>query len=141
MSQTTVSARGEAGTQPVNGDGKAPGVARPATERPIGRWAFAGVTVASFGGPLALAASGAPGLVGNAADSAGLAMLAAAVVFIAPLAIWLRYSRHINSAGGLYAFVEAAAGRPVALAQAAIWAFSYALYIVYTTVQIVYDVL
>ena len=46
---------------------------------------------------------GAPGLVEDAADSAGLAMLAAAVVFVAPLAIWLRYSRHINSAGGLYA--------------------------------------
>jgi amino acid transporter len=101
----------------------------------------AGVAVASFGGPLALAALSAPGLVGDAADSAGLAMLAAAVVFIAPLAIWLRYSRHIHSAGGLYAFVEAAAGRRVALAQAAIWAFSYALYIVYTTVQIVYDLL
>ena len=68
-------------------------------------------------------------------------MLAAAVVFIAPLAIWLRYSRHIHSAGGLFAFVEAAAGRRVALVQAAIWAFSYALYIVYTTVQIVYDLL
>ena len=74
-------------------------------------------------------------------ESAGLAMLAAAVVFTAPLAIWLRYSRHVNSAGGLYAFVEAAAGRRVALAQAAIWTFSYALYIVYTTVQIVYDLL
>jgi amino acid transporter len=141
MAQTRVSARGDAGTHLVNGDGEAPGVARPATERPIGPWAFAGVAVASFGGPLALAASAAPGLVGDAADSAGLAMLAAAVVFIAPLAIWLRYSRHINSAGGLFAFVEAAAGRRVALAQAAIWAFSYALYIVYTTVQIVYDLL
>ncbi len=141
MAETTVSARGDAGTHPVNGDGEASGVARPATERPIGQWAFAGVAVASFGGPLALAALSAPGLVGDAADSAGLAMLAAAVVFIAPLAIWLRYSRHIHSAGGLFAFVEAAAGRRVALVQAAIWAFSYALYIVYTTVQIVYDLL
>jgi amino acid transporter len=141
MAETTVSARGDADTHPGNGDGEASGVARPATERPVGQWAFAGVAVASFGGPLALAALSAPGLVGDAADSAGLAMLAAAVVFIAPLAIWLRYSRHIHSAGGLYAFVEAAAGRRVALAQAAIWAFSYALYIVYTTVQIVYDLL
>jgi hypothetical protein len=63
------------------------------------------------------------------------------VVFTAPLAIWLRYSREINGAGGLYGFVEAAAGRRVALAQAAIWTFSYGLYIVYTTVQIVYDLL
>jgi amino acid transporter len=103
--------------------------------------AFAGVAVASFGGPLALAAMAAPGLAADASESAGLAMLAAVVVFTAPLAIWLRYSRHVNSAGGLYAFVEAAAGRRVALAQAAIWTFSYALYIVYTTVQIVYDLL
>jgi amino acid transporter len=110
-------------------------------DRQIGPWAFAGVAVASFGGPLALAAMAAPGLAADASESAGLAMLAAVVVFTAPLAIWLRYSRHINSAGGLYAFVEAAAGRRVALAQAAIWTFSYALYIVYTTVQIVYDLL
>jgi len=141
MAETKVSARGDAGTASWGGTGEAPGLPRTTTERPIGPWAFAGVAVASFGGPLALAALSAPGLVGDAADSAGLAMLAAAVVFIAPLAIWLRYSRHINSAGGLYAFVEAAAGRRVALAQAAIWAFSYGLYIVYTTVQIVYDLL
>ena len=48
-------------------------------------------------------------------------MLAATVVFVAPLAIWLRYSSKISSSGGLYAFVEAAAGRRVALAQAALW--------------------
>jgi len=143
MTDTKVSARGPAAgtTVSVHGGGETSGRAGTSTERPIGSWAFAGVAVASFGGPLALAALSAPGLVGDAEDSAGLAMLAAAVVFIAPLAIWLRYSRHIHSAGGLYAFVEAAAGRRVALAQAAIWAFSYGLYIVYTTVQIVYDLL
>jgi hypothetical protein len=97
--------------------------------------------VCSFGGPLALAALSAPALVGDASDSAGLAMVAAAVVFLAPLAIWLLYSRRIASSGGLTAFVEAAAGRRVALAQAALWIVSYALYLVYTTVQIVYDVL
>jgi hypothetical protein len=68
-------------------------------------------------------------------------MVAAAAVFVLPLAIWLRYSRDVASPGGLFAFVEAAAGRRVALAQAAIWIFSYALYLVYTTVQIVYDTL
>lgn len=109
--------------------------------RPIGLWAFAAVAFASFGGPLALAALSAPGAVADAGDSAGLAMLTALVVFAAPLAIWLRYSRQINSAGGLSAFVEAAAGRRVALAQAAIWIFSYVLYLVYTTIQIVYDLL
>jgi amino acid transporter len=139
MTQAEVGARGDAaGTVTVRGAGDANGRPRSATERPIGPWAFAGVAVASFGGPLALAA---PGLAADAADSAGLAMLAAAVVFTAPLAIWLRYSRHVTGAGGLYSFVEAAAGRRVALAQAAIWTFSYGLYIVYTTVQIVYDLL
>ncbi len=62
-------------------------------------------------------------------------------MFVVPLAIWMRYSRHIASAGGLYAFVAAAAGRRVALAQAAVWIVSYVLYLAYTTVQIVYDVL
>jgi amino acid transporter len=109
--------------------------------RPIGPWAFAAVAVTSFGGPLALAALIAPGVVADAGASAGLAMLAAVVVFTVPLAIWLRYSRHVNSAGGLYAFVEAAAGRKVALVQAAIWIVSYVLYLLYTTVQIVYDLL
>ena len=68
-------------------------------------------------------------------------MVAAAVVFCAPLAIWLRFSREIAGAGGLYTFVEAAVGRRVALLQAAVWAFSYLLYLIYTTVQIVYDLL
>ena len=114
---------------------------RAARSRPIGSWAFAGVAVASFGGPLALAALNAPGLLGDAADSAGLAMVVAVLVFVVPLAIWLRYSRHVASSGGLFSFVEAAAGRRVALAQAAVWIVSYVLYLVYTTVQIVYDLL
>jgi amino acid transporter len=100
-----------------------------------------GVAIASFGGPLALAGLNAPALVSDASSAAGLAMVAAVVVFALPLAIWLRYARHISSSGGLYAFVEAAAGRRVALAQAGIWIISYLLYVFYTTVQIVYDVL
>jgi len=85
--------------------------------RPVSAWAFAGVAVTSFGGPLALAALYAPGIVaGSAGASAGLAMVAAMAVFAFPLAIWLRYARQVNGAGGLYAFVAAAAGRRVALA-------------------------
>lgn len=141
MSETQVGARVRAGTAGVLGAGGAIGRPRSAAERPISPWAFALVATASFGGPLALAAAAAPGLVADASDSAGLAMLAATVVFTAPLAIWLRYSREVSGPGGLYGFVEAAAGRRVALAQAAIWTFSYGLYIVYTTVQIVYDLL
>ncbi|MDQ6820121.1 MAG: hypothetical protein M3076_07265 [Actinomycetota bacterium] len=109
--------------------------------RPIGPWAFAGVAVASFGGPLALAALFAPTILGDASGSAGLTALAAVVVFTAPLAIWLRYSRRLSSSGGLYSFVQAAAGRRVALVQAGVWIVSYLLYLVYTTLQIVYDLL
>jgi amino acid transporter len=109
--------------------------------RPIGQWAFAGVAVASFGGPLALAALNAPLIAGGAISSAGLSMILAAVAFVFALAIWFGYARHISSSGGLYSFTEAAAGRRVALAQACLWAFSYLLYIVYTTAQIVYDLL
>ncbi len=43
--------------------------------------------------------------------------------------IWFGYARHISSAGGLYSFTEAAAGRRVALAQAGLWALSYLLYL------------
>jgi amino acid transporter len=109
--------------------------------RLVSEWAFAGVAVTSFGGPLALAALYAPGIVDGASASAGLAMVAAVVVFAFPLVIWLRYSRQINGSGGLYSFVEAAAGRQVALAQAGLWIVSYLLYLLYTTAQIVYDTL
>ncbi len=95
----------------------------------------------SFGGPLTLAALYAPAIVGGAPASAGIELLAAAVVFAFPLLIWLRYSRETQSSGGLSAFTEAAAGRRIALVQAALWAVSYLLYLLYTTAQIVYDTL
>lgn len=110
-------------------------------DRPIGFWPFLGVAVASFGGPLALAALNAPLLAADAAGSAGLEMAIGGVVFLIPLGIWLRYSREVTSSGGLYAFVNAAAGRRVALVQAGLWTVSYLLYLIYTTVQVVYDVL
>lgn len=113
----------------------------PGPARPIGQWAFAVVAVASLGGPLALAALYAPSIASGAASSAGLGTLAAVVVFGFPLAIWFGYARHISSTGGLYSFTEAAAGRRVAMAQAGLWAFSYVLYLVYTTAQVVYDML
>jgi hypothetical protein len=109
--------------------------------RPIGQWAYAGVAVTSFGGPLALAALYAPSIAGGAPESAGLAVVLAAAMFALPLAVWLGYARHVSSSGGLYAFTEAAVGRRIALVQAALWALSYLLYIVYTTAQIVYDTL
>jgi amino acid transporter len=108
---------------------------------PIGQWAFAGVAVVSLGGPLALAALNAPGIVAGASSSAGLAMVAAAVAFGVPLWIWLSYAREVSGAGGLYSFTEAAAGRRVAQVQAGLWIISYLLYVLYTTAQIVYDTL
>jgi amino acid transporter len=127
---------------PAGGSGSAT-AERPThdTGRPIGAWAFLGVTVTSLGGPLALAALYAPSIVADASASAGLATLAAAVVFGAPLLIWLRYSSQIADAGGLFAFVEAAAGRRVALVQAGLWIVSYLLYLLYTTATVVYDTL
>jgi hypothetical protein len=109
--------------------------------RPISFWGYTGVAVAALGGPLALAALYAPSIAGGAHSSAGLAMVLAAVAFGFPLAIWFGYARHVSGPGGLYAFTEAAAGRRIALVQACLWALSYLLYVVYTTAQIVYDML
>jgi amino acid transporter len=70
-----------------------------------------------------------------------LSVLIAALLFGFPLVIWYRYSERIASAGGLYAFVEAATGPTIARVQAVFWITSYALYLVYTVPFIVYDLL
>jgi hypothetical protein len=98
------------------------------------------VTVAAFGGPLALAALYAPAALADVTGSAGAVTLVGVVAFVAPVFIWLRYARDIAGPGGLTAFVEAAAGRRVALVQAAVWTGSYALYLLYTSAYVVYDV-
>jgi hypothetical protein len=100
---------------------------------------FAGFAVASIGGPLALAVIYVPG----AADmrSAGLVTLLGALLYAAPLLVWVRFSRDVVSPAGLAGFVEAAAGRRLALVQAAVWAFSYFLYLPYTVTDIVYEML
>ncbi|HEY3087359.1 MAG TPA: hypothetical protein VGJ59_04765 [Jatrophihabitantaceae bacterium] len=108
---------------------------------PVRTLPFLGVVIASFGGPLALAALYAPSILTDASASAGFAMVAAAVVFAVPLLVWLRYSRHVATSGGLYGFVVAAAGPRVGLAQAGLWIASYVLYLAYTTASIVYDTL
>lgn len=68
-------------------------------------------------------------------------MLAGAAAFTSLIAIWLRFSHDVAGPGGLAAFVEAAAGRRAALVQATVWTGSYALYLLYTGVYIVYDLL
>jgi amino acid transporter len=117
------------------------GAAPPGLQRTLSPGGFLAIAVVSFGGPLALAALYVPGLVDDVFGSAGLVTVIAPLVFAFPLLIWLRYAREIASSGGLFSFVEAAAGRRVALVQATIWAVSYLLYLVYTTVYVVYDVL
>jgi hypothetical protein len=102
---------------------------------------FGAVAVVSFGGPLALAALYAPQAVHELHSGGGLVTLVAPLVFLLPLWVWLRYSRDVHGPGGLYAFVRAAAGERVARAQAAVWAFSYLLYLLSTTAYVVNDVL
>jgi hypothetical protein len=60
--------------------------------RPASGWAFTGLAVTSFGGPLALAALYAPASVAGASAGAGLAMAGAVALFAVPLVIWLRYA-------------------------------------------------
>jgi amino acid transporter len=101
---------------------------------------FAGFALSCVGGPLALAALYLPDAVGGPAiSSMGLTVLAGAALFAAPLLIWWRYSGEIASDGGLFAFVERAAGRRVALVQGWIWTFSYFLYLPFTVTYLVYD--
>jgi hypothetical protein len=102
---------------------------------------FVGAAVASIGGPLALVSLYLPGAAGRALSSSGLTVALAVAVFVAPLAVWLGYSERVASAGGLTAFVEAAAGRRAAQVQALVWIVSYFLYLPYTVTFVVYDVL
>jgi len=115
--------------------------ASPARQPGLPRSLFVGAAVASIGGPLALVSLYVPGAAGRAVSSSGLTVALAVAVFLAPLAIWLGYSERIVSAGGLAAFVEAAAGRTAARLQALIWIVSYFLYLPYTVTYVVYDVL
>jgi amino acid transporter len=101
---------------------------------------FIGFTVAATGGPLALAALNVPDAV-SSVKSIGLTSLVAPLLFAGPVLIWCRYSRRMASSGGLFSFVEAAAGRRAALFQGAVWLISYALYLPYTIAYIVYDLL
>lgn len=109
--------------------------------RPISPPLFYALTVASIGGPLALIALEIPPALSGAGGSAGLVTLVGTLAFFFPLLIWIRYSERIASSGGLYAFVEAAVGRRLALIQAGFWLLSYFLYLIYTVPFIVYDLL
>jgi amino acid transporter len=99
-----------------------------------------GFGVAATGGPLALAALFVPGAVGTP-SSVALVSVLGVLVFAVPVAVWYRYSERIASSGGLFSFVEASAGRRVALVQGGIWIISYFLYLPYTIAYVVYDLL
>jgi amino acid transporter len=99
-----------------------------------------GFAIASIGGPIALL-SFLPGAAGAADTSAGLVAALALAVFAAPLAIWVAFSGRIASAGGLSAFVEAAAGRRAGVLHGWVWALAYFLYLPYTITFVVYDLL
>lgn len=114
---------------------------RPGAESaPLSAGLFVGFAAASIGGPLALLTL-LPGAIGDGVDSAGLVVALALVVFAVPLGIWLAYSSSVLSPGGLSAFVQAAAGRRLALAHGWIWALAYFLYLPYTVTFVVYDLL
>jgi amino acid transporter len=101
---------------------------------------YIGFAVASIGGPLALLTI-FPGVAGDGVESAAIVVVLSLALFAAPVAIWLSFSRTVVTSGGLTAFVDAAAGRRLALVQGWIWIFAYFLYLPYTITAVVYDVL
>jgi hypothetical protein len=105
----------------------------------VSRPLFFGLAIASIGGPLALVSLYIAGAAGGSAT--GLTTALAVLVFVAPLGIWWSYSKRVASRAGLTAFVDAAAGRRSAWGHAAVWSFSYFLYLPYTITFIVYDIL
>jgi hypothetical protein len=110
-------------------------------ERPLSPLLYAGFAVACIGGPAALSVQLLPAALGSSVASAGLIALAGGLLALVPVAVWCSYSSRIASDGGLFAFVESAAGRPLAWLWGAVWIFSYALYLPYTVTAVVYDLL
>ena len=101
---------------------------------------LAGFAFSAIGGPLALTALLIPDAAGaQGISSIGLITAAGVALFAAPMFVWWRYSGEIASSGGLYTFVERAAGRRIALAHGAAWILSYFLYLPFTVTDLVYD--
>lgn len=102
---------------------------------------FYGLAVGSVGGPLGLAALFVPGTLLGAASSSGLIVLVGALLFAFPVFAWYRYARRVASAGGLYSFVEAAAGIWPARLHGVVWTVSYFLYLPSTMTYLLWFVL
>ncbi|MCL6595097.1 MAG: hypothetical protein K6V73_02680 [Firmicutes bacterium] len=108
--------------------------------RRLGATVLTGFAVAG-GAPLAVVAVS---LVGVAAVPPRLLVATTALgllMFCVPLAVWLGYARTVASGGGLYAYVREAAGERAARWQGWIWSVAYVLYLPYTVVYIVDDLL
>ena len=115
---------------------------RPRESRPLPPLYATGFAIASIGGPVALVYQLLPDVIGDTAmPSIGLVLLLALALFAFPLAVWWRFSGRVTSAGGLYGFVEAAAGRTAARVHGAIWTVSYFLYLPATATFLVYEIL
>ena len=105
------------------------------------RLLYAGVAVASIGGPLAFVGLYLPAILNDAGRWSVAATVVGLAAFAAPTYLWVRYSRTVVGPGGLTAFTAAAAGRRVAAVHVLAWLVSYVLYLLYTTDYVVYDVL
>jgi amino acid transporter len=100
-----------------------------------------GVAIAAIGGPLALITLNFFTSSYSAGSYSIYATLLGIVIFLAPLAVWYKYSKNIASAGGLYTFVEKALGTKAAKVQGWIWLISYFLYLPYTVSYITYSLI
>lgn len=102
---------------------------------------FYGIAIGSVGGPLAIVALILPNTLANTGPSSTLITVLGSLAFIFPVIAWSSYARRVASAGGLYGFVEAAAGTNVARLHAAVWIVSYFLYLPATVPLVTYGVL
>lgn len=100
-----------------------------------------GFAISCSGGPIALATISLIQSAPTSRQLGGLLTAGGAVLFFAPLAIWLEYSLEVASPGGLYSFVREAAGQPAALIHGLAWSLSYLLYLAFTCAYIVYFLL
>lgn len=100
-----------------------------------------GLAIASVGGPLSLAAVLIPQTVSGFAGSSTLVVIAASLVFIFPLIVWIRFAKEIASSGGLYSYVAAAVGKWPARVQGTAWIVSYFLYLPSTVAFVLYEIL
>ena len=102
-----------------------------------GGLALVGFAISSSGGPLALASIY---LIPSTTPPRleGVIALAGLLLFLAPLSIWLGFTREIASSGGLYSFVREATGRKIAVLHGILWSVSYLLYLPFTVADIVY---